>query len=611
MLTEPGCEARPTTARPRYLVDRAPDPAYQPRAASAAAAARDAAVGRLLRCWVRERAIAEPEDGTLRLVLEDVGVQVEAPVEYWSPVGWHRFGPVRVIGGRDTGAGIDTTADAADPATLVALLAAEAGGGAPDSAADLVARVADSAANTARFLAARLTHPMDPAGTTPFLASEQALIAGHPLHPAPKSRDGLSEAQLAAYSPELRGSFSLHWFAAGPAIVSSDSTLPRSAGELMAPFTGKQLPVPAGMVPIPAHPWQAQDLLGHPGIRHLLDSGLLRYLGPGGDPWYPTSSLRTVYRADSPLMLKLSLGLRTTDSRCENQHKDPHKELRRGMEMSRLLQAGLGAELAAAHPGFAIVRDPAWLAVDLPGRDAPDRGLDVVLRENPFGPKELAHCVAGLVAERPGPGPSLLACLVRGLAVRSRRPAAEVARAWFGRYLETVAVPILWLYAEHGIALEARQQDTVVIVNAGGWPVGGRYLGNQGYYFAASRAAALARWLPGAGEEGDAIVEDAIADERLGYWLGVDNLMGLIGAFGSQGLADEQVLLADLRYALEGFAAPGARVPDLVHALLDRKTLRCEANLLTRISDLAEPVEPPATESVRVEIGNPLAAAGA
>jgi len=571
-----------------------------------AQAADDAAIANLLRCWVRENALPEPADGVLRIDLRVVGMRVEAPVAYWSPVGWHRFGPASISALGDESQDPGSEGAAADPATLASFLATEAASDL-DAAADLAARVADSAANTAWFLAERLARPHGRETPTPFLCSEQALVLGHPLHPTPKSRDALTEPELAAYSPEVRGSFPLHWFAADPAIVSSDSALPEPAERIVARFAGSDVTVPAGMVPVPAHPWQARDLINRPAISTLMNTGLLRYLGPGGRPWYPTSSLRTVYRADSPVMLKLSLGLRITNSRRENLRR----ELRRGVEVHRMLEAGLGAELAAAHPRFAVVRDPGWLAVDLPDAPSPDSGLDLVLRENPFGQNELVHCVAGLVAERPGGSPSLLARVIKGLSIRSHRPVPEIAREWFGRYLEAVAVPILWLYAEHGVALEAHQQNTLVELNAGGWPVGGRYRDNQGYYFAASRAAQLERWLPHAGRDGDSIVEDAVVDERLGYYLGVNNLMGLIGALGSQGLADERLLLGDLRTVLARFAARDGAVPHVVSALLDGRTLRCKANLLTRVGGLDELVEPLATQSVYVEIPNPLAEAGA
>ncbi|MGH3327368.1 MAG: IucA/IucC family protein, partial [Streptomycetales bacterium] len=470
----------------------------------------------------------------------------------------------------------------------------------------------------AEHLAARAHEPEEPPSTTPFLAAEQALLTGHPLHPAPKSRAGLTAAEAAAYSPELRGAFPLHWFAAHRSVVSSDSALRGPAGTLDVPaedvvagLAGGALAAPLGTVLVPAHPWQARDLVTRPAIRGLVGAGRLHDLGQAGPAWHPTSSLRTGYRPGAPVMVKLSLALRITNSRRENLRK----ELRRGLEIHRLLDAGLGAALQAAHPGFDIVRDPAWLAVDAPG-DVEESGLEVVLRDNPFGPHDDVACVAGLVAERPDrpDGHSGLARVVHGLARRTGRAVGDVAAEWFTRYLETVVVPVVWLYAAHGLALEAHQQNTLVVFGADGWPAGGRYRDNQGYYIAASRADDLAAWLPGVGKGGESICEDAVVDERLGYYLGINNLLGLVGAFGSQGLADERALLGAARRVLARLDARLAWAhiprPGVVTTLLDRPTLRCKANLLTRVAGLDELVGPLETQSVYVDVPNPLAEVG-
>lgn len=622
MLTETARAVRPAGSgaclartAPRTDLSAGPEPSL---------AADGVTIGNLLRCWVREQAIPEPADRILRLTLANSEVRIEVPVTYWSPVGWHRFGPARMVdtGQLDSahagdryaddqhwGPGVDPVHKPVDPATLAAVLALEAIGDAQqDTIAQLVGRVAYSAANTARFLAERWNRPGDPLGTTPFLSSEQALITGHPLHPSPKSRDELTSAELGAYSPELRGRFPLHWFAASPELVTGDSARSESAEAIIAAIAGADLDIPDGMVPVPAHPWQAGVLLGDPSIQAMLGSGALRDLGPLGQMWHPTSSLRTVYRSDNPLMLTLPLSLRTGGVYQES----TRAQLKRGVEMHRILEAGLGAELAAAHPGFALVSDQGWLAVNVAGTEGMRSGLEVALRENPFGPGNLVHCLAGLVAERPGADPSLLACLVKGLSVRSHRRVHEVAREWFARYLDAVAEPILWLYAEHGIALEAHQQNTLVAVNAGGWPVGGRYRGDQGLYFAASRAERLSRWVPEAGRESGAIVADDVADQCLGYRLGVENLLGLIGAFGSQRLADELVLLDDLRSFLTRFARRGGVVPQPVTALLEGDTLRCEANLLTGIGGPATGTrdETAVAKPVYIDIPNPLAQFG-
>ncbi|MYR18829.1 IucA/IucC family C-terminal-domain containing protein, partial [Streptomyces sp. SID6137] len=184
---------------------------------------------------------------------------------------------------------------------------------------------------------------------------------------------------------------------------------------------------------------------------------------------------------------------------------------------------------------------------------------------------------------------------------------AAVATEWFLRYLEQVVRPVLWLDAEAGIALEAHQQNTLVLLDRDGWPRGGRYRDNQGYYFRASRRAELDARLPGIGEHSDTFVPDEVTDERFAYYLAVNNVLGLIGALGSQHLADERLLLAAFRRFLTGLATgPTALRTPLPARLLDSPVLRCKANLLTRLHGLDELVGPVDTQSVYVTIANPL-----
>ncbi|MFD3327860.1 IucA/IucC family protein [Streptomyces sp. NPDC058701] len=586
--------------------------------ADPAAVADTATVENLLRCWIREAGVARP-DGTagapLRVPLPASGTALLVTVRHWSASGWHRFAAARLEGA-------PTDAPAVDAVTLAALLAREgaAGPSAPADAtgtrtataartvsADLVGRVADSVRHTAEFIADRRERPAAPApvGEDRFLTAEQSLLLGHPLQPDPKSREGLSEAEVRRYSPELHGSFPLHWFAVAPSALVTDSAWtesgrPVSAARLLGRLV-PGLPLPEGAAPLPLHPWQARDLLQRPAVAALHDAGLLHDLGPYGAPWYPTSSVRTVHRPGAPAMLKLSLGLRITNSRRENLRK----ELHRGVEVHRLLRTGLAEQWQAAHPGFDIVRDPAWVAVDAPD-GTPVPGLDALLRHNPFRSGDDAVCVAALTSPRPWPGRtgmrSRLADIVRGLAASTGHTTSAVAAEWFLRYLDHVVLPVLAFDALAGIALEAHQQNTLVLLDPAGWPVGGRYRDNQGYYFRESHRAELEHRLPGIGGASDTFVSDAVTDERFAYYLGINNVLGLIGAFGSQQLADERVLLA----AFRRFLGKAAGLGPLPARLLDSPTLRCKANLLTRLGGLDELVGPVDTQSVYVTIANPL-----
>jgi spermidine-citrate ligase len=557
------------------------------------ARAEAATVTTLLNCYLRETGAEAGGDGRLRL--ERLGLELHAPLAYRSPTGQHRWElPVRLAG---TAAPVPL--DHVCLATLLGkeLSLARPDGGDPSALGELVAAVADSAANVARFLADG--HAPDNPALTPFIAAEQSLAFGHPLHPTAKSRPQLGPDDVAGYSPELGAAFPLHWFRADRSIVAEDGTVAgaRSATAALAALLGE--PGDAGAPALlPVHPWQARRLLERPWVRALLEAGLLADLGQRGASWRPTSSLRTVYRADSPFMLKLSLWVRITNSVRANLAK----ELARGVEVHRLLEAGLGAELQARFPSFAIVRDPAWVTVR--GGGAAESGFEVVLRDNPYPLERAADAcvVAALCAEPRAGGPSRLARTVLELARTGRRRCDEVAREWFRRYLDVVAEPLLWLYAERGVALEAHQQNVVVELR-GGWPAGCRYRDNQGYYFKASAAAALRRLLPDLNRASETVCDDHVADERLTYYLGINNLLGVVGALGAAGLADERDLLADLADRLR-------RAPDspLVRTLLGARRLRCKANLRTRLAGMDELVGPLANQSVYVEIDNPLLA---
>lgn len=538
-----------------------------PLEGDARATAEHAHLEALLRCWVRERNVPVAD----RVRIDVLGLPLEAEVRYASPAGRHRFGAVTLAG------------KPVDPVVAVALVGAELGG----DTADLVERTAESVRRVAEFVAYRRRAPVGPADR--FLDAEQRLMLGHLHHPAPKSRDGLSDADNTRYAPELRGSFPLFWFSAAEEVVSHGSVAGPDAVTLMSSLAGRS--PERGRVLVPAHPWQAHDLLHRPRIASLVSRGLLEPLGEFGPAWSPTSSLRTVYRTGAPVMLKLSLGLRITNSRRES----TSTELRRGSEVHLLLESGYASGTEKAHPEFGVVRDPAWIAVDEGGEVT---GLDVAVREVPEDIGE-SRCLAGMVAPRPGIGRSLLGELVL------RLDAAE----WVADYTDHVLVPMLRLYAETGIGLEAHQQNTLVRLDPAGRVVGGRYRDNQGYYLASSHLPRVLERL-GAEESTLAVVDDAIVDDRLTYYLLHNQALAVIGCIGVEGLADERTLLrvmaARLEAALPALAEAGPDGDRLARRWLEAEVLPCKANLLTRLEGIDEVLAPLDAQSVYFDAPNPL-----
>jgi len=554
--------------------------------AALASRAHDEALAVLLRCWLRETARPVAGPGPLTIPLPGSPRSLAVEVLRRSPTGQHALGRVTVDG-------FDATLD--DVAPLL-LAAAAASAGLPASCSETaVARVLDSARRTARYATVRAHCPQVPDGLPRWLAAEQDLVAGHPFHPMAKSREDLPDGEDDVLAPELRGRFPLHWYAARPSVIASGSTgLDVSAllHELAA-----DVRVPAGFVPVPAHPWQAARLRDRPAAAALLDAADLVDLGPGGAPWWPTSSLRTVARPGSPVMLKLSLGLRVTNSRRDN----VRSELTLGTHTARLVDAGLGRALTASHPGFGLVRDPAWFGVDGAG----PVGLDTGVREVPFHPRDEIACAGALVDARPDRDRPVVTDLVERLAARRGLDRAAAAADWYRDFLDAVAVPLLWLHGTHGIGLEAHLQNLLVGLDPDGRPDRGWYRDNQGWYLAASKEAAAQAVLPGVGDGVPLVFDDALVTERVVYYLGVNALLGVAGSLAAAGLADEHDLLrvlADvLRAHLRG-SAPSPAADVLLHAT----SLRTKANLLTGVDGRDELDGPVETQSVYVDVPNPL-----
>ena len=207
---------------------------------------------------------------------------------------------------------------------------------------------------------------------------------------------------------------------------------------------------------------------------------------------------------------------------------------------------------------------------------------------------------AGLVAPRPGLGRSRLAELVA-----ARGSASE----WMADYTDRVLVPMLHLYAATGIGLEAHQQNTLVRLSPDGAVLGGAFRDNQGYYLAASHLPGV---LAATGDDSStlAVVDDAVVDERLCYYLLRNQALAVVGCLAVDGLAEERELLgvlADrLRAALPELAAAGPDGDRLARRWLSADTLPCKGNLLTRLHVIDEVLAPLDAQSVYLDAPNPL-----
>jgi siderophore synthetase component len=168
---------------------------------------------------------------------------------------------------------------------------------------------------------------------------------------------------------------------------------------------------------------------------------------------------------------------------------------------------------------------------------------------------------------------------------------------------------MLHLYAETGIGLEAHQQNTLVRLDDAGNVVGGAYRDNQGYYLASSYLGGLLS-VTGLSDSTLAVVEDAIVDDRLTYYLLHNQALAVVGCLAVDGLADEDSLLAVVRdrlaAALPVLKGAGPDGDRLARRWLSADRLPCKANMMTRLRGIDEVVAPLDAQSVYLEIPNPL-----
>jgi siderophore synthetase component len=545
--------------------------------------------------------------------LTQLGISIYAPLQYWSVTGRHLFSfPIYYTYLEHNSKRFEL-----DYITLVNLLTKELSiknkQDGIENQEELLMRVMLSCQNIEHYLQERYEdvphlYDMDMG----FIEAEQALLFGHLMHPTPKSRQGISEWDAPLYSPELKGEFPLHYFRVHSSLVAQGTALGHTASEIIQhqvmadPFIKDEFKLmfcetDENYQLLPVHPWQAQFLMRKPKVKELIEKGLIQSLGQQGRSYYPTSSLRTVYHPETNYMMKFSLNVKITNSVRANKFM----ELERGVEVKKLMDGEIGKQLKEAHPGFQVICDPAFMTVQL--GEEKESGFEVIFRENPFKQDKALNAtpVAALCQDSVEGNSSRLAEIIKQLAIKGSLSTEEVSLQWFRKYLDISLKPILWLYLNHGIAVEAHQQNSIVQLKDG-YPDQFFYRDNQGYYFCQSYHQHLDEILPGISEKSNTICSDEIADERLRYYFFFNHLFGLINAFGTGGVADEIKLLEELRSALQSIKVPEESSSNLISSLLLEKKLPCKANLLTRFHDMDELTGSLETQSVYVQIENPL-----
>ncbi|MDQ0596961.1 siderophore synthetase component [Streptomyces canus] len=421
----------------------------------------------------------------------------------------------------------------------------------------------------------------------PYLASEQSLFFGHRFHPTPKARTG-DPCAWSAYAPEAGAAFPLRHLAVREHLIAEEAAEPSATAAL----DRLRADVPAGYRLLPAHPWQYDTLRDHPVLSAALASGDVLDLGPGGQPFAATASVRTLY--DGATFLKFSLNVRITN--CLR--KNSSYELSGAVALTRVLAPAL-ADLAERFPGSAVLREPAYRTLALPGPDgSPDQalfeGFGVIVREGlpeRLAPGTTALLAAAVADEYPSSG-AHISRLLDGAG-------APAALDWWSAYLDLLVPPVLAAYFDHGLVLEPHLQNVLVCVDGDGMPAQVLFRDLEGTKLVPEHHADTLAALPP--EVAGPMTYDAQRGwDRVVYCLLVNHIAELLAALADLHPETEAELWGRVRSTLRSYADRSGCPPRL-SALLAGVPLPAKANLLTRWERKAD------REAGYVRLPSPLA----
>ncbi len=474
----------------------------------------------------------------------------------FSPSGFHRFDEPVIVRDR---AGSRTVEEVSDLAALLLKSQTHV----PE------AQIEDILYRIERSSAASVEHAIFQAAGTQGASPvqlEQSLWLGHPFHPLAKSVGGFSKTDTEAYAPERAARFQLRWFLVDRRHVAELKRDPQPVADM-----DQRLLAASGLsetdlgddILFPCHPWQATRLEANPEFSNRIRGGQIRLTEARGDFAIPTSSVRTVWFPERNLFVKLPFEAIITNFSRVNTDEQIARSI-----------AGADA-IAIAGPA---IGDAGLTVLDEPiGRILESRKTDGGVRHHPetgyllrnagFGAGTSPLVVAGLLETNPASGKANLAA-VSGHHLREQ----ENVRRWLEAYLRVSLMPLLRVFNDTGIALEAHSQNSLIRF-VDGWPTHLFVRDLEGV--AVDRHAFEQRF-----KDRAELLDEVLfygretAWRRLLYYVVVNHFSHVVATVAEISGVDEAELWVTARQVLEQF-------PDIAAAqeLLAASTLPAKANL--------------------------------
>lgn len=302
---------------------------------------------------------------------------------------------------------------------------------------------------------------------------EQWGTLGHPWHPNYKSKLGLSAAEVIGFSPEFEARFPIILAALRTDFSHVESM---DAPEPHTQWWRRHFPAavhewdqalvelglsPSAYIPLPVHPWQASTTL--PTLfAHEIQQQILVITAVTAFTAHPTMSFRTVTPDGSKRtpLVKLPVALRLTSA----QRTISSRSVRMGPRVSQLLQTMCRLEPSLGEHLTIVSERTGVQFKSLQIDDDRAKHVAALFRDNPAtlaNAGELAIPVGSLFAldER---GKPLLRQWVE-LLYGSAEPDAVLN--FYAAYLAIALPGLLGFYLVYGVAFEAHQQNSFVVMS--------------------------------------------------------------------------------------------------------------------------------------------------
>ncbi|SEN05376.1 IucA/IucC family protein [Lihuaxuella thermophila] len=431
---------------------------------------------------------------------------------------------------------------------------------------------------------------------------EQRLLLGHPFHPTPKSSEGFTNEDLQKYAPELQAAFPLHFFAIHPDWIEEDwtSDIALSNDQLFPSEVCRQLKdfISEGYRLFPMHPWQAEYVLKYDVWQKGVKQGKIVNLNRLGPDVFPTSSVRTVWSPHFPYTVKLPLHVRITHFVREN----TPEQVERSIDASRVITH---LRKTWTYPSLTVLAEVGSLQFRPPksvhANGYPLAASNVLLRENPdLSGGRVPLVVASLLERWPNQSePPVFAAIRQAAGVPAGKiPDLKLAE-WLNKYLEITLIPVLELFADEGVSLEAHVQNSMMHLE-NGWPDHFYVRDLEGVSI--SKDTARTKGYVGSllTPDSPVLYTEEKAWERLQYYFIVNHLGHLIYVLSYYGKWSEKEAWGVVRRLLEK-QQPSAspRMRTYIDRLLQTPTLRAKANLISRFQNRAD-------SAIYVDLPNPI-----